>query len=210
MTAGWASIPLMFFRKASGTAFSTTNWSSFQLDRCRGVSFEDGVLNIPQILLYDNAERTFLNLMAFERLHPGAGNDVTSFVFFMDLLIDTAKDVALLRSKEIIKNGLGNDKVVADLISNTLTRGAIISKDNSLKDVIREVNAHYKKPWNKWRASFIHTYFINPWVFILLVAAVILLIATVMQTVYTILSTLLYPSTRTKISVAHTHAQGYI
>jgi hypothetical protein len=151
-----------------------------------GVTFKGGVLNIPKIILYDNAERIFLNLMAFERLYPGAGNDVTAFVFFMDLLIDTAKDVALLRSKEIIKNGLGSDKAVADLINKTLTKGAVLSEDSSLRDVLSDVNAYYKKPLNKLRASFIHTYFSNPWVFISLVAAVILLIATLMQTVYTI------------------------
>uniref|UniRef100_A0A0D9XSR9 Uncharacterized protein n=1 Tax=Leersia perrieri TaxID=77586 RepID=A0A0D9XSR9_9ORYZ len=79
-----------------------------------GVTFEGGVLKIPKITLYDDTELIFLNLMAFERLHPGAGNDVTAFVFFMDLLIDAAKDVALLRSKGIIDNGIGSDEVVAD------------------------------------------------------------------------------------------------
>jgi hypothetical protein len=127
-----------------------------------GVTFEGGVLNIPKIILYDNAERIFLNLMAFERLHPGAANDVTAFVFFMDLLIDTAKDVALLRSKEIINNGLGSDKTVADLINKTLTKGAVLSKDSSIRDVLSDVNAYYKRPLNKLRASFIHTYLSNP------------------------------------------------
>lgn len=45
------------------------------------VRFGRGVLSIPRMTLYDNAERVFLNLMAFERLHPGAGNDVTEFVY---------------------------------------------------------------------------------------------------------------------------------
>uniref|UniRef100_A0A0D3HCM6 Uncharacterized protein n=1 Tax=Oryza barthii TaxID=65489 RepID=A0A0D3HCM6_9ORYZ len=151
-----------------------------------GVTFEGGVLNIPMILFDDGAERIFLNLMAFERLHPGAGNDVTAFVFFMDLLIDTANDVALLRSKDIIKNYLGSDKAVADLINKTLAKDAVISENSSIIDVLTDVNTYYKKPLNKLRARFIHTYFSNPWVFFSLVAAVILLVATVMQTVYTI------------------------
>ncbi|EEE52233.1 hypothetical protein OsJ_34163 [Oryza sativa Japonica Group] len=151
-----------------------------------GVSFEGGVLSIPRVLFWDNAERVFLNLMAFERLHPGAGNEVMAFVYFMDNLIDTAKDVALLRSKGIITSGLGSDEAVAKLINKILTKGAVMSPDSSIRDVLREINAHCKKPWNKWRATLMHTYFSNPWVFISLLAAIILLLATLMQTIYTV------------------------
>ncbi|KAL5205126.1 hypothetical protein ABZP36_009997 [Zizania latifolia] len=152
------------------------------------VSFKSGVLSIPQILFFDDTERVLLNLMAFEKLHPGAGNDVTAFVFFMDILINTHKDVALLRSKGIIDHGLGSDEEVANLINKTLSKGAVLSPDNSLNNVLEDMSAHCKKPWNKWRATFIHTYFINPWVFISLVAAFILLLVAVMQTVYTAMS----------------------
>ncbi|KAB8115474.1 hypothetical protein EE612_055983, partial [Oryza sativa] len=144
------------------------------------------VLSIPRVLFWDNAERVFLNLMAFERLQPGAGNEVMAFVYFMDNLIDTAKDVALLRSKGIITSGLGSDEAVAKVINKILTKGAVMSPDSSIYDVLREINAHCKKPWNKWRATLMHTYFSNPWVFISLLAAIILLLATLMQTIYTV------------------------
>lgn len=150
-----------------------------------GVTFEGGVVNIPMIFLFSDAERIFLNLMAFERLHPGAGNDVTAFVFFMDLLIDTTKDVALLRSQGIIKNGLGSDEAVVDLIKKTLTKHAVLSVESSLSSVIKEVNSHYKNPWNKWRVKFRRTYFSNPWLFS---PALILFVATIIQTIYTVLS----------------------
>uniref|UniRef100_A0A0D9XSS0 Uncharacterized protein n=1 Tax=Leersia perrieri TaxID=77586 RepID=A0A0D9XSS0_9ORYZ len=119
-----------------------------------GVTFKGGELNIPKIKLYDNAERIFLNLMAFERLHPGVGNGVMAFVVFLDLLIGTPKDVALLRSKGIIDSGLGSDEMVADLFNKILTKVAIMSLDSSLFDVMHEVNAHCKKPWNKWRTVY--------------------------------------------------------
>lgn len=152
------------------------------------VSFERGVLHVPKILLHDNAERMFLNLMAFEKLHPGAGNEVTTFVYFMDELINTARDVRLLREEGIIKHCLGSDEAVANLINNTLTKGKVIDPESSLNDVMVEVDAYCKKRWNRWRAILLHTYFSNPWVFISLVAATVLLIATVIQTVYAILS----------------------
>uniref|UniRef100_A0A0E0F6C3 Uncharacterized protein n=1 Tax=Oryza meridionalis TaxID=40149 RepID=A0A0E0F6C3_9ORYZ len=163
----------------------------FQLSDAKGfaggVNFQGGVLSIPQVFLFDDAECVFLILMAFERLHPGAGNEVTAFIIFMDNLIDTAQDVALLRSKGIIQSGFGSDEAVANLINNILTKGAVMNINSSLRDVIREVNAHCRKPWNKWRASLIHTYFSNPWVFMSLVAAIILLVATLMRTIYTIM-----------------------
>lgn len=162
----------------------------FQLSDAKGfaggVNFQGGVLSIPQVFLFDDAECVFLNLMAFERLHPGAGNEVTAFIIFMDNLVDTAQDVALLRSKGIIQSGFGSDEAVANLINNILTKGAVMNINSSLRDVIREVNAHCRKPWNKWRASLIHTYFSNPLVFMSLVAAIILLVATLMQTIYTV------------------------
>ena len=63
------------------------------------VHFKHGVLRLPVIVVDDLTEYMFLNLMAFERLHVGAGNDVTSYVFFMDNIIDSAKDVSLLTTK---------------------------------------------------------------------------------------------------------------
>ncbi len=152
------------------------------------VSFERGVLRVPEILLYDNAERMFLNLMAFEKLHPGAGNEVTTFVYFMDELINTARDVRLLRAKGIIKHGLGSDEAVANLINNTLTKGAVIGPNSSLTDVMLEVDAYCKKPWNICIIILRTKYFSNPWAFISLVASTVLLIASVIQTVYAILS----------------------
>jgi len=78
--------------------------------------------------------------------------------------------VALLRSKELIKSGLGSDKEVAQLF-NSLSKGAVMSPFCKLLDVQQKMNDHCRKPCNKWRASFEHTYLSNPWVFISLVAA---------------------------------------
>lgn len=66
------------------------------------IHFKRGVLRLPVIIVDDATEYMFLNLMAFERLHVGAGNEITSYVFFMDNIIDSAKDVSLLTSKGTI------------------------------------------------------------------------------------------------------------
>ncbi|KAG8089945.1 hypothetical protein GUJ93_ZPchr0011g27443 [Zizania palustris] len=152
------------------------------------VSFKSGVLSIPKIFFHGITESMVLNLMAFEKLHPGIGNDVTAFMYFIDTLIDTPKDVALLRSKGIINSILGSDKEVANLINNTLSKGAVLSRGSSLEKVLEDMDAHCKELSNEWRATFMHTYLSNPWVFISLIAASILLFSTVMQTAYAAMS----------------------
>jgi hypothetical protein len=105
----------------------------------------------------------------------------------MDNLVNTGRDVELLRSKGVIKNLLSSDEELAQQI-NLLGSGALMSPLSRLDDVQRMVSQHCKKPWNRWRASFAHSYLRNPWVFLSLLAAVILLIAAIIQTVYTVLS----------------------
>lgn len=149
------------------------------------VSFGGGVLRLPTLVIDDTTEYMFLNLIAFERLHPEAGNDVTSYIFFMDTIIDSEMDVALLHRNGILVNALGSDKAVAKLF-NSLSKDIAVDPHGVL-DVVRMSMSNYcKKPWNMWRANLIETYFRNPWAIVSLVAAVFLFALTIVQTVYTI------------------------
>ncbi|XP_039778407.1 putative UPF0481 protein At3g02645 [Panicum virgatum] len=150
------------------TATSTIIYGEWR--NLEAISFKRGTLSIPVVQVDDYTEKKYLNLMAFQRLEPGAGNDITDFIFFMDGIIDSARDVALLRSSGVVVNLLGSDEEV-------LAKGAALSRDSRLRGVYRDVNAHCRKPWNKWRAMFMQTYMSNPWVLISLVAAVILLVS---------------------------------
>jgi hypothetical protein len=150
------------------------------------ISFHRGVLELPVIEVDDTTEATFLNLMAFERFHVGASNEVTSYVFFMDSIIDNERDVALLNSRGIIQNAIGSDKAVAKLF-NSLSKDIALESNSNLQVVQMHVNAYCKKPWNAWRANLIHTYFRNPWAILSVIAALILFALTIAQTVYSIL-----------------------
>ncbi|KAK1294796.1 UPF0481 protein [Acorus calamus] len=165
----------------AGIRFKTSRSDSLE-----DISFHHGVLYLPPIVVDDVTESMFLNLMAFERLHVGAGNQVTSYVFFMDNIIDSSKDVALLNSKGIIQNAVGSDKAVAKLF-NSLSKDVTLDQDGPLDEVHRKVNKYCRKSWNMWRANLIHTYFRSPWAFLSLAAAIFLLALTIAQTVYTIL-----------------------
>ncbi|CAL5093638.1 unnamed protein product [Urochloa decumbens] len=149
-----------------------------------------GTLYLPAIAVDDTTEYMLLNLMAFERLHAGAGggNDVTAYVFFMDNMVDSARDVAILasRGRGVVRNALGSDKAVARLF-NGLSRDVVLEPRSALDGVHREVSAYCRKRRNRWRANLVHTYFRSPWSFLSLAAAVFLLVMTVLQTVYTVL-----------------------
>ena len=172
-------------------------WSATQLNEAgirfkksktnslKDISFSRGVLRLPSIIVDDTTESMFLNLIAFERFHVGAGNEVTSYIFFMDNIIDNARDVALLHSKGIIHNALGSDKAVADLF-NSLSKDITLDPDSSLDAVHKKVYHYCKKPWNVWRANLMHTYFRNPWAIISLIAGVFLFVLTIVQTGYSI------------------------
>lgn len=164
----------------AGIRFSRSH--SFSL---KDITFKNGVLKLPLVVIDDAAESMFLNLMAFERFHVGAGNEITSYIFFMDNLIDNDKDVALLQSSGIIQNVMGSDKALAKLF-NSLSNDITLDPESDLYIVHKQVNNYWKKPWNAWRANLIHTYFRNPWAILSLIAAVFLFALTIVQTIYTV------------------------
>ncbi|KAK2630944.1 hypothetical protein EUGRSUZ_L03673, partial [Eucalyptus grandis] len=52
------------------------------------IKFKGGTLWIPRLLIHDGTRSVFLNLMAFEQAHIDCSNDITSYVIFMDNLIN--------------------------------------------------------------------------------------------------------------------------
>lgn len=164
----------------AGIRFKTSKTTSL-----KDISFHSGVLRLPRIVVDDTTEAMFLNLIAFERFHVGAGNEVTAYVFFMDNIIDNAKDVNLLHLQGIIQNAIGSDKAVAKLF-NSLSKDITLDPDSSLDIVHKSVHHYCKQPWNEWRANLIHTYFRSPWAILSVFAAFLLFALTIIQTIYTV------------------------
>ncbi|CAN6222714.1 unnamed protein product [Urochloa humidicola] len=151
------------------------------------IRFRHGVLSMPALTVDDSTEYMFSNMMAFERLHAGAGNDVTAYVFFIGSIIKSAKDVAVLSSSGIIQNAAGGDEAVVMLFAS-ISKDMVLEPESALEAMHREVNAYCDKPWNKWRANIIHNYFRNPTSVLNFLAAVIALVMIVVQTAYTIVA----------------------
>ncbi|KAJ4784673.1 hypothetical protein LUZ62_035919 [Rhynchospora pubera] len=158
-------------------------------DKFWDISFESrGVLQIPRILIHDGTKSLFLNMIAFEQCHPDmANNMITSYVIFMDNLINTEEDVRYLHDQGIIEHWLGDDSEVAELFSRLCQEVVFDFNDSYLSHLSDHVNRYYSSRWNTWTASLINTYFNNPWAFISFIAGVVLLLLTFGQTIYTVL-----------------------
>ncbi|KAE9454727.1 hypothetical protein C3L33_13365, partial [Rhododendron williamsianum] len=150
------------------------------------ISFTGGVLSLPPIVVDDTTESTFLNLIAFERFHVNfAGSEVTSYIFFMSKIIESAEDVSLLRARGIIKNALGSDNDVS-ILFNSLSKDVTLDQDTSLYGLHGEVNRYWKE--RRVRVYLMKNYFRNPWAMLSLIGAVFLFFFMIAQAAYTIIS----------------------
>ncbi|KAH6784342.1 transmembrane protein [Perilla frutescens var. hirtella] len=155
-------------------------------DRLWDIKFKNGVLKIPRLLIHDGTKSLFLNLIAFEQCHLDCTNDITSYVIFMDNLIDSPGDVSYLHYCGIVENWLGSDAEVAEMFNRLCQEVVFDINDSSLSRLSEQVNRYYDHKWNAWRASLGHKYFNNPWSIISFLAALVLLFLTLAQTFYTV------------------------
>ncbi|KAL5819676.1 hypothetical protein ACOSQ4_023518 [Xanthoceras sorbifolium] len=153
-------------------------------DRFWDIKFKNGILRIPRLFIHDGTKSLFLNLIAFEQCHLDCSNDITSYVIFMDNLINSPEDVGYLHYCGIIEHWLGSDAEVADLFNRLCQEVVFDINDSYLSRLSGDVNQYYNHKWNAWRASLRHNYFSNPWAIISFVAAVVLLLLTFAQTFY--------------------------
>ncbi|XP_015071395.1 putative UPF0481 protein At3g02645 isoform X2 [Solanum pennellii] len=147
------------------------------------IKFEDGLMTIPCFEVVDETESFLRNLIAYEQLslevQPKYFSD---FAVFMDHLIDSDKDVNLLRQKGIIKRRMGENKDVSSLfnkIGNGVTMYSTFYYDNECL----KASQHCQKRFNRLMANLLRNYFSSPWVGASTVAAIILLILTTIQTI---------------------------
>ncbi|XP_074580614.1 UPF0481 protein At3g47200-like [Curcuma longa] len=170
-----------FVRKRKGKSF---------LD----ITFQNGKLEIPQLRIDDNTDSLLRNLIAYEQCSTGSRFNVTSYMVFMDSLINTAADVELLQQHEIIFNDLEDTQQIATLFNKLGANVIYNSNDFYLKDVFNAMTKHRNTRCNKWRARCNHDYFSNPWAIISLFGALALFVLTATQAAFAILRYFLPPN----------------
>jgi hypothetical protein len=73
------------------------------------------VLKVPQLVIDDQTEALFRNLMALEQCHYPSNTYICNYVLLMDCLITTKSDVCLLVEKKVIVNRRGSSTEVTTL-----------------------------------------------------------------------------------------------
>nr|GMD18030.1 UPF0481 protein At3g47200-like [Ipomoea batatas] len=112
------------------------------------ISFYNGVMTIPCFKVDNFTELFFRNMIAMEQrcdtLNP---KYFTDYARLMDHLLDTNRDVSLLRKNVIIQNLLGEDRKVA-YIFNNLSVEVDTSTNFYFAGVYRAVDEHSRNNWS--------------------------------------------------------------
>ncbi|MFQ6648994.1 hypothetical protein Gotur_022234 [Gossypium turneri] len=110
--------------------------------------------------------------------------EVTSYLCFMDALIDTADDVKELRVTGILHNYFGSDEEVANLF-NKMSRDLV--PDQKMYDKVTNVIHKYcNNPWTDAVAQVYYTYFSTPWTFLAFIGAIIGLLFSAIQAYFSL------------------------
>ncbi|MCL7037302.1 hypothetical protein MKW94_028300 [Papaver nudicaule] len=134
------SIPSVTELKRAGVKFSASNMSGSFMD----VNFNNGILRITPVVIHEQTETLFRNIIANEQCCAGAGHVtyMTSYAILMSNLIKSAQDVRILREKGLLRHHLGDDKDVAALFSKL---GSEVNVENFyFSELCDAVNSYYE------------------------------------------------------------------
>ena len=142
---------------------------------------------MPKIIVNDSTGPKFFNLIAYE-MRPDFENDfgITSYISFLDSLIDEPKDVIDLRNAGMLRNLLSSDQEVAEVFNEIGTD--LVPNLDIYRDVRVQIEKYYKMQSMTWISQIIHTHFKSPWTVTAFLATFFVLGLGVVQTVYSILA----------------------
>ncbi|KAH7856297.1 hypothetical protein Vadar_033767 [Vaccinium darrowii] len=120
---------------------------------------------------------------------PDNTNDfgVTSYICFMDSIVDQEEDVKELRSKGILLNYLGTDKQVADLFNDISTE--LVPSPHAYVQVKTSMGYYYRYlriQLVDWVNELKRDYFRSPWTTIAVFYAAFMLTLSLTQTYFTV------------------------
>ncbi|XP_062113631.1 uncharacterized protein LOC133824685 [Humulus lupulus] len=144
-----------------------------------------GHLILPPLTVDERTRGKLNKLLYYEKIFKDEHHVVTSYVKFMDILIDSEQDVKELRASRILQNRLSSDKDVANLF-NELGSGLNEPPEDYYSDVKIKIQTHCERRCAIWLSQVYQQYFSNPWAIIGLTAAVMVLFLTSVQTWYAV------------------------
>ena len=71
-------------------------------------------IHLPRLVLFDSTGDVLRNLIAHD-IMSRKGDEFSMYANIMDMLIDTPKDIAILKKAKVIENHLGNNERFANM-----------------------------------------------------------------------------------------------
>ncbi|KAJ4761166.1 hypothetical protein LUZ62_071541 [Rhynchospora pubera] len=158
-----------------------------QSDDITKITFQSGTLVIPCIRITDNLKSVFMNLIALEQCMYIQRRHFSTYMNFLDCLVNTAHDVQILQKHGIIENLLSGEEEVA-LFFNQTCVSVMFPEDHYLADLFKRVNMYCGSRYHRYRAKLFRDYFNNPWSIIALIAATFLLCLTILPSFMSVYS----------------------
>ncbi|KAG7985880.1 hypothetical protein I3843_03G049500, partial [Carya illinoinensis] len=151
------------------------------------ISFKNGILEIPPLLIQETTETVFCNLIAFEQCYPECEAMFTSYAVLLDSLISTTKDINILCKNNILDACLKPEDAVQffrKLNHNTYLRDCHYLL---ICQIVRKYRRPSSSTFSRWRVTLVDNYFFSIWAGTSTVAATALLVFAFVQTVFTII-----------------------
>ncbi|KAG2581826.1 putative UPF0481 protein At3g02645 [Panicum virgatum] len=148
-----------------------------------GIRFDAAAatLSLPIITLDGNTEVVLRNLVAYEAVSVRGPLVLARYTELMNGIVDTPRDVKILRQSGVVANHLKSDREAADMW-NAMCRATRLSRVPRLDAAIREVNAHRSRRAAARAQKLLKRYVFRSWRILTLLAAVVLLLMTALQT----------------------------
>lgn len=179
----------------AGVKFKKREYDSLEPDSLLDIKFNNGVMELPCLVVDEHTGTLFRNLIAFEQTCPQFGDDFIAYIVFLSQLASMPEDVTLLACRGIVVHHLEADEMVSDLLT-MLSKDVVFDFNGNyyLKALCQTLEAHYQSRLNRWMAWLWQNHFSNPWLGLAAFAAAIVLLCTVVQTVFSILAYIKPPS----------------
>ncbi|PSS35644.1 UPF0481 protein, partial [Actinidia chinensis var. chinensis] len=125
----------------------------------------DGALKIPPLYIQESTIYLFKNLLALEKCSGAQTQSCfVSYLFLMDTLVDTEKDVERLVSAGVLETTLNDKQALVSLLSDLATNMVVDDDDMEyFKDVYKDLQEYCDSSLAQWRANFKRYYYESRW-----------------------------------------------
>nr|POF27057.1 upf0481 protein [Quercus suber] len=126
-----------------------------------GLECMQTLLKVPTLVVDDETEVLFRNLMALEQCHYPSESYTSNYIVLLDYLIHTTEDVELFVENKIIIKRLDSNEAVATMVNKLGLE--IVENHSHYGAMARKLNEHVENCCNHHIGNLTSTYFSTLW-----------------------------------------------